>query len=157
MAGGQGVRFGGAKQFRRLAGRLVVDWALEAARSVAEGAVLVVPSDHEGHMRPTADQVVVGGKTRSASVRAGLDVVPHDVAIVVVHDAARPLATAGLFSAVVGAVRDGAEAAVPALPMTDTVKEVDGDRVVRTLDRSALVTGQTPQAFAAPITAALSA
>ena len=143
------MRFGGPKQFRRLAGRLVVDWALAAARSVAGRVVLVVPPDHEGHSRPEADQVVVGGETRSDSVRAGLEAVPPDAEVVVVHDAARPLASPELFTAVVDAVRDGVDGAVPALPVTDTVKEVDDGLVVRTLDRSVLVTVQTPQAFSA--------
>jgi 2-C-methyl-D-erythritol 4-phosphate cytidylyltransferase len=76
-------------------------------------------------------------------------VVPASAAVVVVHDAARPCASPALFDAVVAAVRAGADAAVPGLPIADTVKRVDGDRITETLARSELVAVQTPQAFAA--------
>lgn len=92
---------------------------------------------------------VAGGTTRSDSVRAGLAAVAPEAVIVVVHDAARPLAPAALFTAVVAAVRDGADGAVPGLPVADTLKRVDGSRVVATVDRDGLVAVQTPQAFRA--------
>jgi 2-C-methyl-D-erythritol 4-phosphate cytidylyltransferase len=95
------------------------------------------------------DRCVVGGATRSDSVRAGLDAVPDDADVVVVHDAARPAARASMFEAVIAAVRAGADAAIPGVPVTDTIKRVDGQVVVDTLDRSTLVAVQTPQAFAA--------
>jgi 2-C-methyl-D-erythritol 4-phosphate cytidylyltransferase len=82
-------------------------------------------------------------------VRAGLSAIADSAAIVVVHDAARPLAPPGLFEAVIAAVRDGADAAVPALPVPDTVKRVEGDHVVETVSRDGLVAAQTPQAFRA--------
>jgi 2-C-methyl-D-erythritol 4-phosphate cytidylyltransferase len=121
---------------------------MEAARSVAAGVVLVVggPVRVEHH---SADAVVAGGSTRAASVRAGLDAVPADAEVVVVHDAARPLAGADLFRAVVEALVPGVDAAVPGLAVADTVKQVADGRVVSTLDRSALVAVQTPQAFRA--------
>ena len=99
---------------------------------------------------PGADVVVAGGATRSASVRAGLAAVPAQADVVVVHDAARPLAPLTLFEAVVAAVAAGADGAVPGVPLTDTVKRVDGERrdrnprPFRRWSRS-----QTPQAFAA--------
>jgi len=94
--------------------------------------------------------VVVGGTTRADSVRAGLAAVPADAAVIVVHDAARPLAGPVLFGAVVDAVRGGrADGAVPVVPVTDTLKRVEGGQVVATLDRDGLVTVQTPQAFRA--------
>jgi 2-C-methyl-D-erythritol 4-phosphate cytidylyltransferase len=148
VAAGSGSRFGGTKQFEELEGRRVVDWALAATRSVADGVVLVVPADHVDDGSP-ADTVVAGGATRSASVRAGLDAVPADAEVVVVHDAARPFAAPALFEAVVAAVRDGADAAVPGVPLADTVKRVAGSQVVETLDRAELVAVQTPQAFTA--------
>jgi 2-C-methyl-D-erythritol 4-phosphate cytidylyltransferase len=96
--------------------------------------------------------VVVGGATRSASVRCGLAAVPVDADVIVVHDAARPLATGALFDAVVAAVsRDGAGAAICALPVSDTIKQVDGGFVTTTLERSELVAVQTPQAFRADL------
>ncbi|HEX7275981.1 MAG TPA: 2-C-methyl-D-erythritol 4-phosphate cytidylyltransferase [Acidimicrobiales bacterium] len=147
VAGGGGTRFGGPKQFEDLGGRRVLDWSLAAAREACDGVVLVVPADHvAGEEGPL---VVAGGATRSASVRAGLAAVPDDVEVVVVHDAARPLAGADLFRRTVAAVRAGADAAVPGLPVTDTVKRVEDGRVLETVDRSRLVAVQTPQAFRA--------
>jgi 2-C-methyl-D-erythritol 4-phosphate cytidylyltransferase len=149
VAAGAGSRFGGAKQFELLGDRRVLDRALDGARAVADGIVLVVPP---GHARvETADVVAIGGATRSASVRAGLLAVPTEADIVVIHDAVRPLAPVSLFQAVVEAVRAGADGAVPGVPVPDTVKRVRGDRVAETLDRSQLVAVQTPQAFAAAV------
>ncbi|HEX3623560.1 MAG TPA: 2-C-methyl-D-erythritol 4-phosphate cytidylyltransferase [Acidimicrobiales bacterium] len=150
VAAGSGSRFGGAKQFMELEGRRVVDWAVAACRAVADGGVvLVVPGAHVGDGTFATDVVVAGGATRSASVRAGLDAVPQDADVIVVHDGARPFASPALFDAVVAAVRDGADGAVPGLALADTVKRVAGGRVVETLDRGELVAVQTPQAFAA--------
>jgi 2-C-methyl-D-erythritol 4-phosphate cytidylyltransferase len=76
--------------------------------------------------------------------------VPADAEVIVVHDAARP-AAAHLFAPVIDAVRSGADAALPGLPVTDTIKRVDGVDVVETLDRTSLVAVQTPQAFRAEV------
>jgi 2-C-methyl-D-erythritol 4-phosphate cytidylyltransferase len=92
--------------------------------------------------------VVAGGETRRESVRLALSALPPDVDVVLVHDAARPLAPPELADAVAHAVRRGADAVIPALPVVDTVKRVDrSDTVVETLDRSALRAVQTPQGF----------
>lgn len=147
VAAGSGTRFGAAKQYEMLGDRRVLDWAVDAARSVAVGVVVVVPEVAATTHEPGADAVVVGGATRSASVRAGLAAVPPDADVVIVHDAARPLAPVALFESVVAAVTAGADGAVPGVPVTDTVKRVHGGAVVATLDRSELVTVQTPQAF----------
>lgn len=144
VAGGAGTRFGGAKQFAPLAGRRVVDWAIEAARGADRGVILVVPSDRLGDAEPV-DDVVAGGATRSDSVRAGLAAVPAGASVVVVHDAARPLAGSGLFEATIAAVRAGADAAVPGVRVADTLRHRDGTPV----DRDQLVAVQTPQAFGA--------
>ncbi len=159
VAGGSGRRFGGPKQFLPLAGRPVAAWSVAAARSVADGVVLVVPAEGvDGAPAPGstgegalgADRVVTGGISRAASVRAGLAAVPDDACIVVVHDAARPLAGPSLFAAVVDAVRSGdCLGAIPVVPVTDTVKRTAAGRVVGTVDRDGLVVTQTPQAFAA--------
>ncbi|HEY5266372.1 MAG TPA: IspD/TarI family cytidylyltransferase [Acidimicrobiales bacterium] len=149
VAAGQGTRFGGAKQFFLLEGETVASRSIRAARSVASFVVLVVPEDYDGDGEG-ADVVVTGGSTRAASVRAGL---AHclDADVVVVHDAARPLASPALFQSVVDAVNSGADAAIPGLKLTDTVKRVSviGDETVveATLSRDELVTVQTPQAF----------
>ena len=151
VAAGRGSRFGGPKQFAELEGRRVVDWALVAARSVADGVVLVVPADHMADEAPAADVVVAGAGTRSGAVRAGLAAVPAGADVVVIHDAARPFASPALFAAVVSCVRAGADGAVPGVAIADTVKRVADGRVVGTLDRSDLVAVQTPQAFAAEV------
>ena len=147
VAGGTGTRFGGPKQFATLAGRPLLEWSLETARKVCDGVVLVLPKGTPGKW--DADRVVVGGATRSESVRAGLDAVPDGVEVIVVHDAARPLAGEALWKAVIDAVVGGADGAVPVCPVTDTIKEKTGDGAVVTLDRSRLVAVQTPQAFRA--------
>ncbi len=155
VAGGSGRRFGGRKQFLQLAGKPVVAWSVDAARTVADGVVLVVPggSSVPGEVDPTGslslDAVVTGGDSRADSVRAGLAAVPEDAAVIVVHDAARPLASAALFAAVVEAVAEGAPCAIPVLAVSDTVKRVADGLVQATVDRDELVTVQTPQAFAA--------
>jgi 2-C-methyl-D-erythritol 4-phosphate cytidylyltransferase len=94
---------------------------------------------------------VTGGSTRAASVRAALAEVPEDAAVVLVHDAARPILTDEMIARVLTPLTEGWDAAVPALSIPDTVKRVDGDRVVETVDRSQLVLVQTPQAFVAPV------
>jgi len=149
VAAGSGTRFGARKQYEQLGDRRVLDWAVDGARSVADGVVVVVPPAVATQPEPGADVVVAGGATRSASVRAGLAAVPAQADVVVVHDAARPLAPLTLFESVVAAVAAGADGAVPGVPLTDTVKRVDGNVVIATIDRSALVAAQTPQAFAA--------
>lgn len=145
VAAGRGARFGGLKPYAALCGRRVLDWSLAAARSASEGVVLVVVAERSGQPEPQADRTVAGGVTRSGSVRAGLAAVPPSCATVLVHDAARPLATAELFQRVVAAVDEGADGAVPSVPVIDTIRRVDG----AVLDRHGLVAVQTPQAFRA--------
>lgn len=145
VAAGSGSRFGGAKQYAALAGRRVLDWSVDAARSVADGVVLVVPPEAATETEPAVDVVVAGGATRSASVRAGLAVVPDDAEVVLVHDAARPLASHSVFRSVVDAVLAGADAVVPVVGVVDTVTDVHGVPV----DRDGLRAVQTPQGFAA--------
>jgi 2-C-methyl-D-erythritol 4-phosphate cytidylyltransferase len=153
VAGGEGRRFGEPKQFVRLAGRAVVEWSVEAAGRVADGVVLVVPEASVGDRATVdADRVVAGGASRSASVRAGLAAVPAEAAVILVHDAVRPLATPALFSVVLDALADGdVDGIVPAVPVSDTLKRVAEGEIVATLDRGDLVAVQTPQAFAAAI------
>ncbi len=154
VAGGSGSRFGRPKQFVDLAGRPVIAWSVAAARTVVDGVVVVVPDGPDAEVadgRPWgADQVVPGGDTRCASVRAGLAAVPGTASVIVVHDAARPLAPAPLWAAVVEAVAaDGVDGAVPVLPVADTLKRVVDGTVESTVERDGLATVQTPQAFVA--------
>jgi 2-C-methyl-D-erythritol 4-phosphate cytidylyltransferase len=146
VAAGGGARFGAAKQFAMLGGETVLDRSVHVAQSAGDGVVVVLPADAAWDV-PAGVQRAVGGATRSDSVRAGLELVPADADVVVVHDAARPLASPALFERVVRAIADGADGAVPALPIADTVKRVDGTRVVETVSRDGLVGVQTPQAF----------
>ena len=145
VAGGRGERFGQPKQYQPLGGARVVDWALRSARDEADGVVLVVPADRVGEREPLATVVVAGGDTRSGSVRAGLAAVPDDAEVILVHDAARPVPVPGVWSRVRAAVAAGADAAVPTIPVSDTLREVEGG----TVDRTQLVAVQTPQAFRA--------
>lgn len=156
VAAGGGRRFGGAKQFADLAGRRVVEWSLDVARSVCDGVVVVVPAENLGDSAACeglggVDAVVAGGGTRSESVRRGLAAVPASAEVIVVHDAARPLARLELWRAVIAAVEAGADAAIPAVAVSDTVKQVGEGGHLVTLDRSKLVAVQTPQAFVARV------
>ena len=148
VAAGSGSRFGGLKQYEQIGGRTVLDRSVAAARTAADGVVVVLAAENVAAV-PGADAVVSGGATRSASVRAGLEAVPADAAIIVVHDAARPLAGPSLWASVIEAVRSGADAAICAVPVTDTLKRVHGGVVAGTVDRDGLVAVQTPQAFRA--------
>lgn len=151
VAGGAGRRFGEAKQFAPLGGRSVLAWAVDACRRISDGVVLVVPADAPPDTTPDVDAIVEGGATRADSVRCGLAAVPPEAEIVLVHDAARPLAPATLFNAVLAALEEeGVDGAVPGLSPSDTIKVVDESMdVTATLDRGTLVAVQTPQAFRA--------
>ncbi len=146
VAGGRGSRFGAAKQFARLGGATVLERSIATTARACDGVVVALPA--ESGWQPVPPVVAVaGGDTRAESVRAALAAVPPDAEVIVVHDAARPLASLLLFAAVIAAVRSGADAAVPALAVTDTLKRVEGERVVETVSRDGLVVVQTPQAF----------
>ncbi|MEU2620563.1 2-C-methyl-D-erythritol 4-phosphate cytidylyltransferase [Streptomyces sp. NPDC007157] len=167
-AAGRGVRLGpGApKALRTLNGTPMLIHAVRAlAASRAVSLVVVVaPSDGAPEVKSLLDAhalpdrtdflVVPGGDSRQESVKLGLDALPPDYDIVLVHDAARPLVPVDTVDAVIQAVRDGAHAVVPALPLADTVKEVepatvqgDPEPVVATPQRARLRAVQTPQGF----------
>ncbi|MGW6822046.1 2-C-methyl-D-erythritol 4-phosphate cytidylyltransferase [Streptomyces sp. NPDC055005] len=166
-AAGRGLRLGpGApKALRTLGGIPMLIHAVRAmARSRAVSLVVVVaPPDDAPEVRRMLDEhalperteilVVPGGETRQESVRAGLDALPADVSVVLIHDAARPLVPVDTVDSVVEAIRRGAPAVVPALPLADTVKEVEPgepgepEPVVATPDRARLRAVQTPQGF----------
>jgi 2-C-methyl-D-erythritol 4-phosphate cytidylyltransferase len=90
---------------------------------------------------------VTGGATRAESVKLALAEVPAEAAVVLVHDAARPILDDAVIERVVTALNEGWDGIVPAVAVPDTVKRVDGDRVVETIDREELRLAQTPQAF----------
>ena len=146
VAAGSGERLGASrpKAFVTLAGRPMLEWSLAALRAAGlDDVVVALPP---GEDAPAGCAGVPGGATRSESVRRALAAAPPSGAVVV-HDAARPLVTPALFGEALGAL-EGADCAVAAAPVTDTVKEAGPDRrVVATLDRSRLWAIQTPQAF----------
>ena len=160
VAAGQGLRAGGEipKQFRRIAGETLLERALSAfaeAPDVTFVQPVIRPDDVDLVRRLTSGmnvlEPVAGGATRQASVRAGLEaLVACTPDIVLVHDAARPFASAGLITrAIAAAEKTGA--AIPALPVTDTVKRIDSTGTIEaTLDRNSIRLVQTPQAFAFP-------
>jgi 2-C-methyl-D-erythritol 4-phosphate cytidylyltransferase/2-C-methyl-D-erythritol 2,4-cyclodiphosphate synthase len=158
VAAGQGLRAGGGlpKQFRHIGGEAMLRRSLSTLLSVLEiGAIQPVIRAED---RAQYDEAVVGlallppvagGATRQASVRAGLEALaPRAPEIVLVHDAARPFASEALITRAIAAT-EKTGAAIPGLPVTDTIKAVDGHGLVgETLDRSQLRAIQTPQAFA---------
>ena len=146
VAAGSGERRGASrpKAFVVLAGRPMLEWSLVALR--AAGVHDVVVALPEGEDAPQGCAGVRGGATRSESVRRALAAAGGADAVVV-HDAARPLVEPGHFRAALAAL-SGADCAIAAAPITDTVKEAGADlRVTRTLDRDRLWAIQTPQAF----------
>jgi 2-C-methyl-D-erythritol 4-phosphate cytidylyltransferase len=150
LAAGGGTRFGGPKQYADLGGRTLLDRTAATAASACDGLVVVLPDPRTAP--PTPGTRVRGGATRAESVRAGLAAAPAAADILVIADAAHPLATAALYRRVIAAVRDGADAAVPGLPLTEAVATVDGSGHTGTTHAAAgHVLVQTPHAFKAAI------
>ena len=160
VAAGSGTRLGAGapKAFVGIDGSSILRHALEGvfAAPLAQ-VVIVAPDGREGDalseaLATAADRrdlvsVVTGGKTRQASVAAGLDALWADVEVVLVHDAARALTPAEVFERVVAAIDGGAAGAIPVLPVVDTIKRVAGDEIVAGVDRAELAAAQTPQGF----------
>lgn len=146
VGGGSGRRFGAWKQYELLGDQRVIDRSRGVAERASDGVVVVVPAEFARR-----EHAVAGGATRSESVRAGLAHVPDEATIICVHDAARPLASLGVYERVINAVGLGADAAVPGIAVTDTIKIVTDGLVTSTPDRDALVAVQTPQAFRAAV------
>jgi len=150
VAAGRGARFGADKQVADLDGRTVLARSVAVAGTVG-GVVVVVAGDRTKQVATafaddsTVVAVVAGGASRSASVRAGLAVVPEAADMILVHDGARPLASPALFRSVVEAVGAGADAVVPGVPVADSLRRMTGGPV----DRSGVVAVQTPQGFPA--------
>ena len=154
-AGGAGHRFGSVKQYAELGGKRLIDHAVANAAAASDFVVIGAPAADVDDLRwsfaSTTVEVIAGGVLRSDTVRCALAVIPDLAEVIVVHDAARPLAPPSLFADVIAAVQAGADGAVPGLMPADTVKRVDGDVVLETVDRRELVLVQTPQAFRADV------
>jgi 2-C-methyl-D-erythritol 4-phosphate cytidylyltransferase len=162
-AAGRGERLGSdrPKAFARLGGRPLLAESLERLESSdwIDRIVIAAPPDWEEPSILVAEEivatkvhsVVTGGASRSESVRLALEAVPEDAAVVLVHDAARPVLPDEVTERVLAPLSEGWDAVVPAVPLADTVKRVEGDRVLETVPREDLVAVQTPQAFLADV------
>ncbi|MEO6878783.1 MAG: 2-C-methyl-D-erythritol 4-phosphate cytidylyltransferase [Gemmatimonadaceae bacterium] len=158
VAGGSGSRAGGTelKQFRWVAGKPALLHSLQTfmSRPDVVSVVCVLPIEYAADPPPWIFQcdidrlmISTGGKTRTESVRNGIEDLPDEASVVLVHDAARPFVTDATIDRVVASVRQG-NCATAALPVVDTLKEVDDDgRITRTVERERLWRAQTPQGF----------
>lgn len=163
VAAGRGERLGAdrPKAFARLGDLPLLAESLRRLDEspLIDGIVVVAPPEWEEPAILLAEEVgaskvtacVPGGETRSASVRAGLAEVPEDAAIILVHDAARPVLPPEVVQRLLDALAEGFDGAVPVLPAADTVKRVQDGVVVETLLRDELAVVQTPQAFVAAV------
>ena len=161
VAGGRGTRMGGPqpKQFLELAGRPVLMHTLEAfdCWDASAHLIVVLPEDQidtwkrlcEAHVFGRIHRVVAGGETRFHSVRNGLDAVASD-GLIAVHDGVRPLVAPSVIAACFATAADGG-AAVPVVPVVESVREVDADGGSRPVDRTRLRVVQTPQVFRADV------
>ena len=160
-AAGRGERLGSdrPKAFARLGGRPLLAESLERLESSdwIDQIVIAAPPDWEEPSILVAEEIaatkvssaVTGGASRAESVRLALEDVPEEAAVVLVHDAARPVLPEEVIERVLAPLSEGWDGVVPAVPLADTIKRVEGDRVVETLPREDLVAVQTPQAFLA--------
>jgi 2-C-methyl-D-erythritol 4-phosphate cytidylyltransferase len=169
LAGGGGNRFGGLKQFAALGGQSLLERVVKRVLAQCDGVVVVLPAGHDwpytseqpnserpSSERPSSDHSgqparelrATGGATRADSVRSGLAALPAGAGIVVITDAAHPLASAELYDRVIAAVRAGADGALPGLPLTDAIKELHpGDVAGATTPAAGHVSAQMPMAF----------
>jgi 2-C-methyl-D-erythritol 4-phosphate cytidylyltransferase len=162
-AAGSGERLGAdrPKAFVRLGEQPLLAESLERldASDWVDAIVVAAPPGWEEPSILLAEELgcskvsscVTGGATRAESVKRALDEVPAEAAVVLVHDAARPYIDDAVIERVLAPLGDGWDGAVPALPLSDTVKRVEGDRIVETIPRAELRAVQTPQAFVAPV------
>jgi 2-C-methyl-D-erythritol 4-phosphate cytidylyltransferase len=160
-AAGRGERLGSdrPKAFARLGGRPLLAESLERLEESGwiDAIVIAAPPDWEEPSILVAEEIaatkvssaVTGGESRSESVRLALEEVPEEAAVVLVHDAARPLLPEEVIERVLAPLSEGWDGVVPVVPLADTVKRVEGDLVVETVPRDDLVAVQTPQAFLA--------
>jgi 2-C-methyl-D-erythritol 4-phosphate cytidylyltransferase len=163
VAAGSGERLAQPvpKAFARLRGRPLLAESIERLDASAwiDGIVVCVPEGWEEPAILLAEEIgagkvaqaIAGGPTRAESVRLGVREVPSEALVIAVHDAARPIMSESVLDRVLAAIGEGWDGAVPALPLSDTVKRVVGDAIAETVPRDDLVAAQTPQAFAAGV------
>ena len=156
-AAGSGERFGSPipKALISLGDRTLIEHALASLSAVVDEIVITAPAGYEEQFRAIVGEsatVITGGVLRSDSVNLALKSLSPSTKYVLVHDAARALATSELASRVLHELQSGESAVIPALNVIDTIKEVDRDGYVRnTPDRSNLRAVQTPQGFAVEV------
>lgn len=152
-AAGSGERLGAKtpKAFVQLAGRTLIEHAFSSLSPLVDEVVIAAPATYEGQVQSLfgeSAKVVTGGATRSASIAHALEAISPDIEFVLVHDAARALASTSLAGRVIQALNDGEVAVIPALPVVDTIKSINSDGYVTlTPDRTYLRAVQTPQGF----------
>lgn len=154
VAAGSGTRLGASapKAFVDVSGIPILEHAVLGAAGLGQ-LVIVAPRSHLSHAQDIVDRanldatVVAGGDSRQASVAAGLSVLEPGIRTVLVHDAARAFTPREQIERVIDAVESTGAGVIPALPVSDTIKRVDGSAVLATVDRSELVQVQTPQGF----------
>ena len=153
VAAGEGTRFGAAKQFALLKGKTVLDWSLEKFEDhkAIDSIILVLGRDHSGeeylNRYNKIAAIARGGERRQDSVYSGLSCVDtQETGIILVHDGARPLVGNDLIDRVIDATRIRG-AVVPVIPVEDTIKRVEGQKVLHTEDRKHFFRVQTPQGF----------
>ncbi|MDA8209326.1 MAG: 2-C-methyl-D-erythritol 4-phosphate cytidylyltransferase [Actinomycetota bacterium] len=151
VAAGSGVRFGGPKQLVEIGTSTALDMAIAAAASVSDGVVVAAPPEMIPQLRRPGTATVAGGATRAQSVRRGLEAVPAQAEVILVHDAARPLATPALFRRVVDALAAGEVAVVPVVPVVDSLKRLSEDGSLHSVPREGMFAAQTPQGFRAQV------
>ena len=163
VAAGRGERLGldRPKAFAKLGDRPLLAESLERldGSDWVDSIVVAAPPDWEEPVILLAEELscskvvasVPGGETRAGSVRAAIAEVDDDAAVVLVHDAARPLLSEDVIDRLLTTLSEGWDGVVPALPIPDTVKRLEGDQVVETVDRERLAIAQTPQAFVWPV------
>jgi 2-C-methyl-D-erythritol 4-phosphate cytidylyltransferase len=148
---GQRLSAGRPKAVVDLGGKPLIEYAISLFRLVEAEIVIAAPATlsqaWSDQYSATDVTVVPGGSTRSQSVRAAISALPRDCTFTFVHDAARALTPVDVIHRVLEELQRGAEAVIPVLPLVDTVKEVMGEKIVRTLDRSSMFGAQTPQGF----------
>ena len=152
-AAGSGIRFGAdiPKALIQLGNQTLIEHAVAAISPVVDQVIVTAPASHLSQFQSLLGEavtVVVGGQTRSESVRAGLAAVSSNTQYVLIHDAARALATTDLANRILSALQNGEAAVIPGLPQVDTVKSVGGNGyVTSTPNRADLRNIQTPQGF----------
>lgn len=151
LAGGVSRRYGDRpKQYETVGGVRMVDRTVATARRTCDRIALVLPPGRMWDGEPV-DTLAAGGDHQSESLRAGLATLPAEAAIAVVADPAHPLASEALFTAVIEAVRHGADGAVPVVPILEILQRVQGGRIVDTVPKADLVIVQSPHAFRVPV------